>query len=154
MSGRIHSLQSVFNLWDSTPLDCVIPICAKHKVALLARCVLDEGGLTGTLTMETEFGAGDFRAKYFDMGPRQTYLERVDALRKFIPKDAGSLTALAIKFVLKHPGVTSALISMHVKKFAEENIRAVEEAPLSDAVFEDIRRHYRWIRNFYHPKAL
>ena len=154
LSGRIHSVQAVFNLWDSTPLDCFIPICAKSKVAVLARCVLDEGGLSGTLKMDTEFGPGDFRAKYFDMGPRKVYIERVDALRKFIPEHAKSLAALAIKFVLKDPGVSSALISMHVKKFAEENMRALQEPPLSDAVFEDLRRHYRWIRNFYHPKVL
>jgi aryl-alcohol dehydrogenase-like predicted oxidoreductase len=154
MSGRIHSIQTVFNLWDSTPLDCVIPVCAKYKVAVLARCALDEGGLSGTLKMDTEFGPKDFRAKYFDMGPRKTYLERVDALRKFIPEHAKSLAALAIKFVLKDPGVTSALISMHVKRFAEENMRALEEPPLSDEVFNDLRRHYRWIRNFYHPKVL
>lgn len=154
LSGRIHSVQTVFNLWDPTPLDCFIPLCAENKVAVLARCVLDEGGLSGTLTMDTEFGAGDFRAKYFDMGPRETYIAKVDALRKFVPEHAGSLAALALKFVLKDPGVTSALVSMHVRKFAEENMRALEEAPLSDEVFEDLRRHHRWIRNFYHPKVL
>jgi aryl-alcohol dehydrogenase-like predicted oxidoreductase len=154
LSGRIHSVQAVFNIWDSTPLDCFIPICAENHVAVLARCVLDEGGLTGTLTMESEFAPGDFRAKYFDMGPRDVYIAKVEALRKFIPANAASLAALALKFVLHHPGVTSALVSMHIKKFAEENMRAMDEAPLSDEVFEDLRRHYRWIRNFYHPKVL
>jgi aryl-alcohol dehydrogenase-like predicted oxidoreductase len=123
-------------------------------VAVLARCVLDEGGLTGMLTMDSEFGPGDFGAKYFDCGPRQTYIEKLDKLRSFIPEHAGSLAGLAIKFVLKDPGVTSALVSMHVKKFAEENMQALDEPPLSDEVFDDLRRHYRWIRNFYHPKVL
>jgi methylglyoxal reductase len=50
LSGRIHSVQTVFNLWDPTPLDCFVPLCAQSKVAVLARCVLDEGGLTGMLT--------------------------------------------------------------------------------------------------------
>src|SRR4029077_3669342 len=104
--------------------------------------------------MEHEFCPDAFSAKYVDCGPRQTYIERVDELRAFIPGQAGSLAALATKFVLKDPGVTSALISMHVKKFAEENIRALEESPLSDEVFDDLRRHYRRIRNFYHPKVL
>ena len=106
------------------------------------------------LTMDSEFGPDDFGAKYFDCGPRQTYIEKLDKLRSFIPEHAGSLAGLAIKFVLKDPGVTSALVSMHVKKFAEENMRALGEPPLSDEVFDDLRRHYRWIRNFYHPKVL
>jgi aryl-alcohol dehydrogenase-like predicted oxidoreductase len=154
MSGRIQSVQTVFNIFDPLPLDCLIPLCAQHQVAVLARCVLDEGGLAGTLTMDGQFGAGDFRAKYFDLGPRQTYIEKVDALRKFIPAHARSLAALAIKFVLKDPGVTSALVSMHVRAFAEENMRALEEPPLADEVFEDLRRHHRWVRNFYHPQVL
>jgi aryl-alcohol dehydrogenase-like predicted oxidoreductase len=154
LGGRIHSVQAVFNLWDPTPLDCLIPLCALNKVAVLARCVLDEGGLAGTLTMETEFGPGDFRARYFDMGPRQTYIEKVNALRSFVPEHAQSLAALALKFVLKDPGVTSALVSMHVKQFAEENMRALEEPPLSDEAFETLRRKHRWIRNFYHPKVM
>jgi aryl-alcohol dehydrogenase-like predicted oxidoreductase len=107
-----------------------------------------------TRSTPAEFGPGDFRAKYFDCGPRQTYIEKVDKLRAFIPEHAGSPAALAIKFVLKDPGVTSALVSMHVKKFAEENMRALDEPPLSDEVFDDVRHQYRWIRNFYHPKVL
>jgi aryl-alcohol dehydrogenase-like predicted oxidoreductase len=154
LSGRIHSVQTVFNLFDPTPLDCLIPLCAEHNVAVLARCVLDEGGLTGTLRADTVFAEGDYRAKYFDAGPRAAYLARVDALWPYVPAHAGSLAALALKFVLHHPGVTTALVSMHVKRFAEENLRALEEAPLSAEIFDDLRRHHRWIRNFYGQKVL
>lgn len=153
MSGRIQSVQTVFNIFDPLPLDCLIPLCQKHQVAVIARCVLDEGGLTGTLRADTVFKEGDYRAKYFDLGPRETYIAKVDALRKFIPAHASSLAALALKFVLKHPGVTTAVSSMHLKPHAEENIRAADEPPLSDAVFEELFRYHRWIRNFYHPKV-
>lgn len=154
LSGRIHSVQTVFNLFDPQPLDCLIPICAQNRVAVLARCVLDEGGLTGFLAKETSFGEGDFRAKYFDCGPRDAYLAKVDALRKFIPAHAASLAALALKFVLKDPSVTTALVSMHIKHHAQENIRAMEEVPLADEIFDQLRRNHRWIRNFYGPKVL
>jgi aryl-alcohol dehydrogenase-like predicted oxidoreductase len=154
LSGRINSVQTVLNIFDPTPLDCLIPICQERKVAVIARCVLDEGGLTGTLTMDSEFKAGDFRAKYFDLGPRETYIKKVDALRKLVPEHAASLASLALKFVLKHPGVTTAVSSMHIKKHAAENIRALEERPLTDEVFKEIRHHHRWIRNFYGPKVL
>jgi hypothetical protein len=33
-------------------------------------------------------------------------------------------------------------------------MRALDESPLADEVFNDIPRHYRWIRKFYHPKVL
>ena len=154
MSGLIDSVQTVLNIFDPIALDCLVPICQERGVAVLARCVLDEGGLTGSLTMESKFDDGDFRAKYFDLGPRETYIARVDALRRFVPAHAGSLARLALKFVLKHPGVTTALSSMHIQRHAEENIAALEEPPLSDEVFKELRHHYRWIRNFYGPKSL
>lgn len=154
LSGRIHSVQTVFNIFDPLPLDCLIPICSRHGVAVLARCVLDEGGLAGALRADTVFGAGDFRAEYFDCGPRSRYLEKVEALRTLVPAHASTLSSLALKFVLHDPGVTSALVSMHVKAFAEQNIRALAEPPLADATFDHVRRHHRWVRNFYGAKVL
>jgi len=154
LSGRIQSVQTVFNIFDPTPLDCLIPICREQNVAVIARCVLDEGGLTGTLSAETTFTTGDYRAKYFDCGPREAYIARVDALRRFVPEHASSLAVLALKFVLHDPGVTTAVSSMHIRKFASENILAADAPPLSEEVFQEIRHHHRWIRNFYGSKVL
>jgi len=154
MSGRIQSVQTVLNIFDPTPLDCLVPLCQQHEVAVLARCVLDEGGLTGFLTMEDRFGEGDFRANYFDQGPRDHYLAKVDALRKFVPEHAGSLAALALKFAVQHPGVTCALSSMNVREHALANVAAMEEEPLPEEVFEELRCHHRWIRNFYCSMSL
>ena len=154
MTGRIHSVQIILNIFDPTPLDCLVPICQENEVAVIARCVLDEGGLTGTLKADTVFAEGDFRDAYFDQGPRDVYLEKVEALKKFVPAHAETLAALALKFVLKDPGVTTALSSMNIKKYAEENIRALAEDELSDEVFDNLRRNYRWIRNFYGSKCL
>ena len=154
MSGRIQSVQAVFNIFDPTPLDCLIPICAENEVAVLARCVLDEGGLTGFLSKDTQFAADDFRADYFDQGPRSLYLKKVEALRKFLPEHAGSLAALALKFVTKHPGVTTALASMNIREHAEMNVAAMKEESLSSEAFAEIRYYHRWIHNFYSSKSL
>ena len=75
-------------------------------------------------------------------------------LRKFLPEHAGSLAALALKFVTKHPGVTTALSSMNIREHAEANVAAMEEEPLSDEVFTEIRYYHRWIHNFYSSKSL
>jgi methylglyoxal reductase len=132
----------------------LIPICEENDVAVLARCVLDEGGLTGFLSMDTEIAADDFRANYFDQGPRDLYIEKVEALRKFLPEHAGGLAALALKFVTKHPGVTTALSSMNIREHAEANVAAMGEEPLSDDVFTEIRYDHRWIHNFYSRMSL
>ena len=84
--------------------------------------------------------------------PRSIYIERIDVLRKFIPEHAGSLAKPALKFVLKDIGVTTAISSMHIGKYAQENIEAANEPELSDKVFYEPRTKHRWIRNFYTKK--
>ena len=59
-SGQINSVQTVFNIFDPIALDCLVPIC-QNDVAVIARCILDEGGLTGFLKEDSEFEEGDFR---------------------------------------------------------------------------------------------
>ncbi|AEI42969.1 aldo/keto reductase [Paenibacillus mucilaginosus] len=152
-SGQIDAVQTVFNIFDPLALDCLIPICQEHQVAVIARCILDEGGLTGFLREDTVFEPDDFRASYFDYMPRQVYINRVNRLREeYVPAYANSLAELAIRFVLHHPGVTTAISSMHIPQYADENISAAGRDPLPGEVFEQIRRHHRWVRNFYETK--
>jgi aryl-alcohol dehydrogenase-like predicted oxidoreductase len=101
-----------------------------------------------------EFAPGDYRAAYFDQGPRTEYIHRVDALRSFVPEHAASLAALALKFVLHDPSVTVAIASMHVTRYADENIAALSEPPLSAEIFETLRRRHRWVHNFYNSKVM
>ena len=148
-SGLIDSIQTVINIFDPYAFDSLIPLCQEKHVAVLARCVLDQGGLSGFLTPETEFGEEDLRKKLFSKEIREEYMERVDDLKKYVPEYASNLTALAIKFVIGHPGVTSALISMHVEKHANENIAVLDEPPLPESIFQEIRLHHRWLKNLF-----
>lgn len=150
-SGLIDSVQTIVNVFTSEPLDVLVPICQQHDVAVIARCVLDEGGLTGFLTADTEFAEGDFRFGYFDWTvPRRAYLAKVNALRTYVPEHASSLAALALKFAAHHPGVTTAITSMHVEEYARMNIAAVQEEPLSDELIYRLRTSHRFVTNLSH----
>jgi methylglyoxal reductase len=128
VSGAIDSVQTVINIFDPCALENLVPICQKHGVAVIARCILDEGGLTGFLTPERVFEPGDFRDGYFDgTTPRTTYIAKVKALESHVPEYASSLAALALKFALWHPGVTTAITSMHEQRYARMNITAASE---------------------------
>ena len=151
-SGHIDAIQTIVNIFDPFALDCLVPACQRHGVGVIARCILDEGGLTGFLKADTPFPPGDFRHLYFDSVGREIYLNRVDALRSFVPKNAISLAELAVRFVLTHPGVTTAISSMHVPRFADENIAAANAPALSPATVEALRLQHRWTRNFYEAK--
>lgn len=152
LSGAIDAVQVILNSFDPQALDCLIPICQQRGVAVLARCVLDEGGLTGFLTEQTVFEEHDFRKTFFEEVPRRQYIDRVDALRQYVPEYASSLAALALKFVLAHPGVTTALASMHIEQHALANLAAVDEPALPDEIANELRTKHRWIRNFYTSK--
>ena len=116
---------------------------------VIARCVLDEGGLTGAITADTTFPDGDYRHGYFDdTVPRSVYLAKVDALRAFVPEYAPSLAALALKFVTQQPGITTALTSMHLPEYAAANIAAVDGPDLPDEVVDLLRTRHRFIKNF------
>ena len=151
-NGLVDSVQTVVNVFDPLAFDSLIPLCKEKKVAVIARCVLDEGGLTGFLKSDMEFEASDFRADYFASGPLDEYIRRVDALKKYIPKYASSLAELAIKYSLYHSGVTCANISMHIPEYADENIAVVDKKALTGEVFTEIRQQHRWLLNLYEPK--
>ncbi|HSJ66093.1 MAG TPA: aldo/keto reductase [Anditalea sp.] len=148
-SGLIDSIQTIVNIFDPQAFDSLIPVCQENNVAVLARCVLDQGGLSGFLSEYTYFDEDDLRKKLFPQDIRREYISRVNALRKYIPLFASSLTSLAIKFVLSHPGVTSALISMHIEKFANENIAVLDEPSLPKDIFDEISIHHRWVKNLF-----
>jgi aryl-alcohol dehydrogenase-like predicted oxidoreductase len=153
-SGLIDSVQTILHIFGSEPLDTLIPICQENNVAVIARCVLDEGGLTGTLTADAQFPPGDFRHGYFDWTvPRRAYMAKVDALRPYIPEHASSLAALALKFGIHHPGVTTAVTSMHVEEYARMNSAAVDEDPLPEDLFWRLRTSHRFEINLSNRDA-
>jgi aryl-alcohol dehydrogenase-like predicted oxidoreductase len=144
-SGLIDSVQTILNIFANEPLDTLVPICESNGVAVIARCILDEGGLTGFLTEDLEFPPGDFRHGYFDWTvPRRAYLAKVAALTEYVPEYASSLAALAVKFATHHVGVTTAITSMHVEEFARANIAAVSESPLPEDLIWRLRTSHRF----------
>lgn len=148
-SGLFESVQTIINIFDPLALDALVPACERANVVVIARCVLDEGGLTGTLTSETQFPEDDYRHGYFDdTVPREVYLEKVDALRQYLPEYAESLAALALKFVTQSEGVSCALASMHTPKYATANVAALEGPPLPPEIFDALRTKHRFIKNF------
>jgi aryl-alcohol dehydrogenase-like predicted oxidoreductase len=64
-SGFIDCFQVIFNIFDQSPADELLPFCEKEQISVLARVPLDEGGLTGAITPQTQFPEGDWRNYYF-----------------------------------------------------------------------------------------
>ena len=60
-SGLIDSVQVMYNIFDQNPEGQLFPACAALDVGVIARCPLDQGSLTGVLTLESKWPEGDWR---------------------------------------------------------------------------------------------
>lgn len=143
-TGLVDSVQVVYNVFDQAPEDALFPACERLRVAVIARVPFDEGSLTGTLTPDSKWPEGDWRNLYFTPQRLRETLDRVDRLRPLVP--AGStLPEMALRFILHHPAVSTAIPGMRQMRNVDANLAASEAAPLTSELVSALRAH-RWDR--------
>jgi aryl-alcohol dehydrogenase-like predicted oxidoreductase len=147
-AGRVDALQVFYNLFDQSPEDALFPACLEHGVGVLARVPLDEGSLSGKLTLDTKFPDGDFRNQYFGGPLLAETVKRVGALRPIVESAASSLARGALRFCLSHPAVSTVIPGMRNTHQADENTAASDDGPLPQDVLQKLRAH-RWVRKPY-----
>jgi aryl-alcohol dehydrogenase-like predicted oxidoreductase len=145
-TGLIDTIQVIYNIFDQSPEANLLPLAQQHKVGILARVPLDEGGLTGTITEQTTFEKGDFRAWYFRGDRKQEVVEHVSALKRDIGN--ASLPQTALRYCLSHPAVSTVIPGMRRVSSVESNIAASDAGPLDAATLAALKKH-AWPRNFY-----
>ena len=145
-SGRVDTVQVIYNVFDQAPEDELFPATQEHDVGVIVRVPLDEGGLTGSITPETEFPDGDFRATYFKGDRKQQVAERVAAIVADLGIEPGQIAETSLRYILSHPAVSTVIPGMRSVRNVERNM-AVDGGLPADQV-ERLHAH-RWIRNFY-----
>ena len=143
-TGLIDTVQVVYNIFDQAPEDELFVECRRRNIAVIARVPFDEGSLTGTLTAETAWPAGDFRNIYFQPDNLKQTLEHVAALRPHVPRDM-SMPELALRFILQHRDVTTVIPGMRKVKNVEANLAVSDAHPLPTELMAELRGH-RWDR--------
>jgi aryl-alcohol dehydrogenase-like predicted oxidoreductase len=143
-SGLIDAVQVIYNIFDQNPEDELLPACRAHDVGVIARVPFDEGSLTGTLSLQSTWPAGDWRGTYFVPENLRTSVEHADALKPFVP--AGSnMAEMALRFILNNRDVATIIPGMRKIKNVEANIVASDKGPLPAALHAELRKH-RWVR--------
>ena len=143
-SGLIDAVQVIYNIFDQNPEDELLPACRAHDVGVIARVPFDEGSLTGTLSLQSTWPAGDWRGTYFVPENLRTSVEHADALKPFVP--AGSnMAQMALRFILNNHDVATIIPGMRKIKNVEANIVASDKGPLPAALHAELRKH-RWVR--------
>jgi len=150
-SGQVDAVQVIYNIFDQNPEDDLFPACREMKVAVIARVPFDEGTLTGTLTKESTWPAGDWRNTYFVPENLIPSVERAEEVRKLLDnwnRDHSTqitMPELALRFILGNDDVTTIIPGMRKLSHVDSNIEASDAGPLPQELQEQLRQ-FRWVR--------
>jgi aryl-alcohol dehydrogenase-like predicted oxidoreductase len=159
----VQSIQIIFNMFRTRPAELFFPEAQRRRVGILARVPLASGMLAGKMTSQTTFGADDHRnfnrhGERFDVGETfsgvdfETGLAAVEDLRKLVPPGA-TLTQLALRWILMFEAVTCAIPGAKRPSQVEDNARAADLPPLTDAQMAKAREVYdTYIRKLVHQR--
>ena len=148
-TGLCDSVQVVYNIFDQSPNDHLLPLAKELNIGVLARVPLDEGALTGTITEDTEFEKGEFRDSYFRGRDRKKQVvEHVSALQKDLQGVPGSLPEIALRYCLSHPAVSTVIPGMRKVRTVESSCSVSDLGALPDDVLAKLKKH-AWIKDFH-----
>jgi aryl-alcohol dehydrogenase-like predicted oxidoreductase len=147
-TGLIDTVQVIYNIFDQTPEPELFPLAKERNIGVIARVPLDEGSLTGAIDEHTRFAPGDFREGYFKGDRKKQVREHVASLLRDLAVDAPSLAAIALRFCLSHPAVSTVIPGMRSLRNAEANCAVSDQGPLPPETLALLKRH-AWDRNFY-----
>ncbi len=147
-SGAVDTVQVIYNVFDQSPEDELLPACVEQGVGVIVRVPLDEGGLTGRITPETTFPEGDWRHRYFRGDRKREVAERARAIVDDLGEPIERLPEIALRYVLSHPAVSTVIPGMRSVRNVERNMAIADGRGLPDETVAALRKH-RWVRNFY-----
>jgi aryl-alcohol dehydrogenase-like predicted oxidoreductase len=148
----VASVQLIFNAFRQRPAEHFLGEAKRRNVGVIARVPLASGLLTGKLRRDTSFAADDHRAfnrhgEEFDVGETfsgvdyETGVEVAEALQELVPEGA-TLAQLALRWILMHDGVTTAIPGAKTPEQAQANAAAASLPPLDAATMARIAQLY------------
>ena len=143
-NGVVDAVQVIYNIFDQNPEDELFPACREKDVAVIARVPFDEGSLTGSLTLDSKWPAGDWRNTYFVPENLKATVARVDEVKK-IRRGGISLAEMALRFILNNKDVSTTIPGMRKVGNVEANAAASDRGVLPGPVQAELRKH-RWDR--------
>lgn len=146
-TGLIDSIQFIFNIFHQKPIEKLLPYAEEHNIGLITRVPLDEGGLTGKITMDSKFD-DDMRSKYFGTKRLPEFVKRTDELKKLLGEEAKTLPELALRYLLSFDEVSTVIPGTRKVATAEANAAISDGRKLSAELMEELKKHV-WERNFY-----
>ncbi|GER90321.1 hypothetical protein KDW_44830 [Dictyobacter vulcani] len=147
-TGLVDTVQVIYNVFDQSPEDKLLPACQKHNIGVIVRVPLDEGGLTGKITPDSTFDPNDFRDHYFHGTRKTDVYNHVRKLTADLGISTDQLPEVALRYILSQPAVSTIIPGMRSVRNVERNTTIGDGKGLPADQVKKLKRH-RWIRNFY-----
>ena len=143
--GLVDGIQLIVNLFESRPCNAILPRAAQKGVGVIARCVLDSGGMVAPLTDE------ELSERLFlRHAPGAEYRKRIVAMKEdFGLNEFEPLVDLALRFVISDAAVSSITLGLTSSEEVDLACQAISKGALSDQAVALIRRKHVWTKNFY-----
>jgi aryl-alcohol dehydrogenase-like predicted oxidoreductase len=147
-TGVVDTVQVIYNVFDQSPEDRLLPVCEEHGVGVIVRVPFDEGALTGRITPDTSFDEGDFRNHYFRGDRKRDVYDRVRTMTAELGVSEDEIAEIALRYILSHPAVSTVIPGMRSVTNVERNMAVGDGRGLPEDQVEKLKAH-RWVRNFY-----
>ena len=147
-TGTVDTVQVIYNVFDQSPEDRLLPACSEHGVGVIVRVPFDEGALTGRITPDTTFEEGDFRNYYFRGDRKQEVQDRVEAIVSELEISEDEIAEIALRYILSNPAVSTVIPGMRSVRNVERNMAVGDGRGLPEDQVQKLKSH-RWVRNFY-----
>ena len=125
--GNLVSLQPEYSLLARAIETEAVPFCVENRIGIIAYSPLSSGVLTGKYDKSTKFK--DWRSKgiigTFTGEGYENNIDKVDRLKALAEGDGKTCAQMAINWVTRQPGLTTALVGVKNESQMQENLRSV-----------------------------
>lgn len=152
LAGLLDSVQVIYNLFEQRPAEKLFPAAQEKNVGIIVRVPFEEGLLTGAFEEDHQFEKDDWRAQWLTPERLAEAAVRVQKLKPFLRDDRKSLAALALKFCLSHPAVSTVIPGMRKLRNVEANCAVSDGVLLANTELAQLAQH-AFVHGWKYPWA-
>jgi aryl-alcohol dehydrogenase-like predicted oxidoreductase len=142
--GMIDAVEVMYNIFDPQAAAELLPLCLSRDVGVIARSPLYYGMLVARSERVVDFPADDWRRQFFFDAHLRESTGRADRLETLPEQSGNSLSDLALRFSLSHPGVSTVAVGTSNRAHLDAGLTALEQGPLADDLLRALSGH-KWL---------
>lgn len=122
----VVSLQPWYNLIERESERREFPFCLEHRIGVIPYSSLYRGLLTGKYTRGHQFSDDRANLKLYQGASFQRMLDAIDELRSIAEPHGITVAQFAVRWILTHPAISSAIVGIKAPEHIESIARAAD----------------------------